>query len=341
MNNNEYIQNLIEQLQNVKYSNEFINNCIRYSQNLLKQSLPVIFDDTHVNLILRIPDGYLSTESIHNSYHTFYINNHSKIRTITAPSVNLKKRQRWILDNILYKKESSIFAHGFEPNKSIVTNAMQHINNEYVVCIDIKDFFPSIKNVQVEEIFQQLGYTKSASSRLTELCCIHGALPQGAPTSPHLANIICSKLDLELNNIAQKYSCCYTRYADDITFSSKNDIKGIISEIQEPISRYGFNINSSKTSFFTSGKPKFITGLIVQNGKMRVPKRYKRELKKEIYYCKKFGVSNHLNNIKSKKFINYREYLYGKAYYIHMVEKEEGTKFLNQLDEISWPNWSL
>lgn len=340
MDRTEYINNLRSVLESENCTPEFIEKCCKYSDCLLEKELPVIFDKNHLNLILNLSDGFLSSETISNSYHTFNICSHSKTRIISAPSKKLKKRQRWILDNILYKKACSNFAHGFEPQKSIKTNALIHANNDYAVCMDIKDFFPSIKQKNVESVFLELGYTKSASARLAELCCLDGALPQGAPTSPHLANIICEKLDHELYNLAQKYDCCFTRYADDITFSSKNDIESIIPKIENIILKFGFRVNPNKTSYYTLGKPKFITGLVVQDGRIRVPKKFKRELKKEIYFCKKFGVTNHLNNSKATKFINYREYLYGKAYYIHMIETEEGSKFLEQLDEIAWPAWS-
>ncbi len=340
MDNAEYINRLESALTTENYSQEFIKKCSHYADVLLKKDLPVIFDENHLNAILNISDGFLSRKTISNSYHTFNVSIHSKNRIISAPSKKLKKRQRWILDNILYKKSCSEFAHGFEPQRSIKTNALVHANNDYVLCIDIKDFFPSIKQKNVESVFVDLGYTKSAAERLAELCCLNGVLPQGAPTSPHIANIICDKLDSELYKLAQEHQSSFTRYADDITFSSKSDIEYLIPKIEEIILKFGFHLNSKKTSYYTVAKPKFITGLVVQNGRIRVPKSFKRELKKEIYFCKKFGVANHLNNSHATKFINYREYLYGKAYYIYMIENEEGEKFLEQLDEILWPAWS-
>lgn len=84
--------------------------------------------------------------------------------------------------------------------------------------------------------------------------------------------------------------------------------------------------------------PKRITGLVVQNGTVRVPKHFKRTLRQEIHYCLKYGVLTHLENTKSTRSINYREHLYGKAYYINMVEPQEGKLYLAQLDQIEWPS---
>lgn len=335
----------IEKLRNVMIkkhcSGKFIEQCIEYSTNLLQKNLPVLFDEHHIDITLNISEFLSDSNAIDNSYHKFKICNGPKSRTITAPSLNLKKRQRWILDNILSKLPVSEFAYGFVNKQSIKTNALVHANNEYAICMDIKDFFPSIKQEAIVSIFKEVGYTTSASKRLSQLCCYNDALPQGAPTSPYLANLVCKKMDAELNQLANKYKSVYSRYADDLTFSSENDISEIISEIERIVKLNGFMVNNSKTIVFSKGKPKFITGLVVQNGCVKVPKKFKRELKKEIYFCKKYGVLTHLKNTEAKNFINYREHLYGKAYYIHMVEPDVGNHYLEELDSISWPSWCL
>lgn len=337
----KYIENLRKEMIKKHCSEKFIEQCSEYSRNLLQNNLPVLFDEQHINIVLNIFEFLSDAGAINNSYHEFNISNGLKSRTITAPSVNLKNRQRWILDNILSKLPVSEFAYGFVNKKSIKTNALIHANNDYVICMDIKDFFPSIKQETIVSIFKNAGYTTSASKRLSQLCCYYEVLPQGAPTSPYLANLVCKKMDGELNQLANKFDSVYSRYADDMTFSSENDISEMISEITRIVELNGFLINNRKTIVFPKRNPKFITGLVVQNGSVRVPKKFKRELKKEIYFCKKYGVLNHLQNIEAKNFINYREHLYGKAYYIHMVEPEVGNYYLEQLDSISWPSWCL
>lgn len=106
--------------------------------------------------------------------------------------------------------------------------------------------------------------------------------------------------------------------------------------IAEIIKKYGFSINNNKTRIFKENERKLITGLPVKEDGLKIPKKFKRRLKQEIYYCKKFGVSTHLENIASARSVNFKEYLYGKAYYIKMVEPQTGEYFLRQLDEIQW-----
>lgn len=335
-----YIENLRLNLEKNR-SPQFTQKCLDYANNLVSKDLPVLFDATHVNIALRIEHSFQNENIINSSYHIFNISNNYKSRLITSPSRKLKIRQRWILDNILMHIPVSDFIYGFKTGCSIKDNATVHANHNYAICLDIKNFFPSIKIDNVISVLLNAGYSTSASKRLAQLCCFDGSLPQGAPTSPQLSNIVCKDMDIQLNAIAQQRGAVYSRYADDITFSADTDLKDLLPEIEKAIYSFGFKINESKTAIYHEGQPKFITGLVVQNGSVRIPKKYKRELKKEIYYCRKFGVTNHISNSGAKKFINYREHLYGKAYYVFMIEPEVGKQFLEQLNCIIWPEWCL
>lgn len=311
-----------------------IARCVRYAERLLRSDLPVLFDGTHVWQVLRM-------EHVdRNRYHSFNISQGEKERLITAPSRPLKARQRWILDVILSRLEVSPYAQGFEQARSIKTNALIHADHDYVVCLDIRDFFPSIGQRAVAGAFCGAGYTVSAAGALADICCYGGALPQGAPTSPRLSNIIFKGLDFQLAEIAEKYGAAYSRYADDMTFSADCPLPGIVEAVSALLAQHGFELNSEKTQFYGPGEPKEITGLVVQNGTVRVPKAYRRLLKQEIYYCRKFGVLAHLENRKSQHYVNYREHLYGKAYYVQMIEPGLGKHFLHELDQIKWPSYS-
>lgn len=333
---NNYIIKLKHGLYEKEYDDKFINRCCKYAEKLINKNLPVFFDEEHIHRVLRT-QGI----SLENNYHAFDLISDNKIRTILAPSKRLKARQRWILDNILNKIKVSKYAHGFELNRSIKTHAELHANHDFVVCMDIKDFFPSITEEKVYTIFKNIGYTSRASQELAKLCCFKGVLPQGAPTSPKLANIICKKMDWEIQRYSKANNITYSRYADDLTFSSNSEMCELITEITAIVKKYDFSINSEKTQTFAYGEPKFITGLVVQNGNVRIPKRYKRELRKEIHFCQKFGGLIHLQNSNATHFVNYREHLYGKAYYVHMIEPDIGEKFLDELDKISWPEYML
>lgn len=329
-------QSYIERLQNEMAaqgrSGKEIAQCVRYAEGLLGAGLPVLFDRKHVLQVLRWP------ESLQREYHGFFLLQGNKRRIITAPSRRLKQRQQWVLREILSVLQTSPYTHGFEPGRSIKTHAQLHADNDYVLCLDIRDFFPSIPQAHVKKVFQSAGYSPSAADALSELCCFENALPQGAPTSPRLSNLVFKELDLSLAHIAQKRGAVYSRYADDLTFSASQTMEGLFNDVEQLLQRHGFLLNQDKIHFYGPGKPKRITGLVVQNGTLSVPKRFKRQLRQEIYYCSKFGVLTHLENIGAAKQIHYLEHLYGKAYFIHMIEPETGKKYLQALDRIDWPS---
>nr|WP_315024189.1 reverse transcriptase family protein [uncultured Aminipila sp.] len=329
MENVQYINKLQDEMKKQDLPPEEIEAVASYAKKLIEKELPVIFDTAHLRQILELRGVKL------NSYKTFFIKGNKKKRKIDSPSRKLKERQRWILKNILEKIALSDNCCGFVRCKSILDNAKPHVGKEFILNMDIKDFFPSINQNAIEDIFSNLGYVTPVARLLSEICCFNEVLPQGAPTSPYLSNIICIKMDYELNAFSKRINATYTRYADDITFSSSNDLNFAIVEIREILVKYGFECNDLKTHMMKGVTRKIVTGLLV-NEEIKILKQYKRKLKQEIYYCKKFGVTAHLENVKADKFINYREHLYGKAYYIKMVEPIIGEKFLKELDEIYW-----
>jgi len=268
------------------------------------------------------------------AYHEFFLHGKRKIRTIAAPSLKLKERQRWILRNILERIEIDSNVHGFVQGKSIVTNAKQHINKEEILCVDILEFFGSIKSEKVFEVFLKCGYDENISRLLTELCTYNDCLPQGAPTSPALSNIIFKNCDIRLKELAQANDLTYSRYADDITVSSNNNnIFQHYNAIKNILSDEGYRLNKDKTHIMVGKQRKIVTGLLVSD-KVKVLGKYKRSFRQEIYYCKKFGIASHLRAIGKGDITGFKEYMYGKAYFICMVEKEYGQTLLRELDEI-------
>nr|WP_250953794.1 reverse transcriptase domain-containing protein [Escherichia coli] len=145
-----------------------------------------------------------------------------RMRTIYQPSRELKALQGWVLRNILDKLSSSPFSIGFEKHQSILNNATPHIGANFILNIDLEDFFPSLTANKVFGVFHSLGYNRLISSVLTKICCYKNLLPQGAPSSPKLANLICSKLDYRIQGYAGSRGLIYTRYADDLTLSAQS-----------------------------------------------------------------------------------------------------------------------
>lgn len=158
--------------------------------------------------------------AVRPAYRSFQIPKRTGgVRTILAPEPPLKQIQRRILHRLLKRLKAHPAAHGFEPRRSILTNATPHARRDVVVRLDIQDFFGSTAAQRVENYFRRLGWDKDAAGILATICTYEGALPQGAPTSPRLSNLLNARLDARLSALAEKLGGAYTRYADDITLS--------------------------------------------------------------------------------------------------------------------------
>lgn len=324
-----YIDRLRQAMEG-KYPDKDINYCTEYARNLLDKNLPVIYDARHAEEILRL------NEIKRECYHVFVITGKNKERMITAPSREIKRRQQWILEEILEKQSVSKNCHGFVKKRSIVTNAKMHMGHKNILNLDIRNFFPSITQAMVTSQFQQMGYSKSAAEVLAEVCCYEGILPQGAPTSPYMSNLILKDMDQELEKFCRKKQITYTRYADDMSFSSDEEISGFLQDICSVVEKHSFEINEKKTCYYQDPYRKIVTGLVVKDNEVCVPKKFKRKFRQEIYYCRQLGVQRHLENTGNKERTGFKEYMYGKAYFITMVEPETGKKYLEALDEIEW-----
>lgn len=302
----------------------------KYAKNLIELDLPVIFDRGHLLKLLGV--DWLDIDN----YHDVSIpKKNGGERVISIPSPGLKRVQRWVLDNILGNMHVSQYAMGFCEGRSIVQNASYHVGKKCVINLDIKDFFPSINQKRVFRIFYYYGYSNEISYWLSKLCTYKNKLPQGSPTSPYISNIVCLKLDRRLSELAKRFNADYTRYADDITFSSKNDITAILPIVKDVLKEEGFEINEKKTRILFSHQKQEVTGLLVGGDKVHIEKKYIKKLKQEIYYCKKYGVVNHLKYTKCDKRF-YRDHLYGKAYYVKMVNSIMGKRLIEELDKINW-----
>ncbi len=220
----DYINRLKEEIELREIEESYGQLCIEYAERLIENNLPVIFDREHIALLLGINYDYVNkimlfTDKFYKVYKMKKKN--GDYREISIPNVRLRYIQRWLLDNILYKISVSEHVTGFVPKKSIVDNAIKHVNKELVLAMDIKEFFPSVKFEKIFNIFYYYGYTKEVSYCLARICTLDGSLPQGAPTSPYLANIVCKRMDMRIESLCGKINAIFTRYADDITISEK------------------------------------------------------------------------------------------------------------------------
>lgn len=263
--------------------------------NSIKAGVPIILNSYHLSNVLGIRWNTLK-KIINNSERMYYDFDISKKsggkRKISMPNEILKEVQILIKEKILSKIKISERANGFVEKKSIITNAKEHLNKEKILNIDLEDFFPSIHRNRVYYIFKYLcGYSNDVSFCLTKIVTYKNSLPQGAPTSPVISNIVSYMMDIKLEKLSKELNITYTRYADDITLSgSKNNINtSLLNRIYLVIEKEcGFKINKNKTRFANRGKRQEVTGLIVNNKTVNVPRSYIREIRKEMYYINKF-----------------------------------------------------
>lgn len=221
-------------------------------------------------------------------YNSFYISKKSKDkkRYINSPSPKIKVIQKWILENILYGININNRANGFIKGRGITRNALFHQNKQYLLCMDIYNFFPSITKEQIYKALKNELHEDELSFKIAKICTYKNRLPQGAPSSPYLSNIIFNSIDEEIKIYCNRKLVSYSRYADDLSFSSNSkesliDIKDKISSI---LMNYNFKINSKKTRLYTGSRKMNITGLALNAGHPTLGKQRKRYIKSKIFY---------------------------------------------------------
>lgn len=340
MNYNTYEQKFRKKAVDTGYSEYNIMKCLEYAKKLLDRGFPVIYNSSHLSSLVGYKRSYLKRAfySTKYFYRKFKVKKkNGKKREICEPLPSLKEIQHWILSSILYKHEVSKFAKAYIPKRKITDNVRFHKGQEKVICVDIVNFFPTITEGKVNEIFQNMGYSNRVSVILSRLCCLEGCLPQGAPTSPQLSNIYMLNFDKKLSTFSLKNNYRYTRYADDLTFSGEIDVKELMEKVGIELAGLNLELNSDKTKVMTKGMRQVVTGIVV-NKTNQVPIEKRRELRQAIYYIEKFGLASHLSRIKCSKS-NYIKHLLGKVNYVLFInpkdkEAREQKKFLvNVLNE--------
>lgn len=303
--------------------NELVEIYLPYVRKLLNNSLPIIFETQHLALLFGRSPQFVATAINSNEYfyREFQIpKRNGGNRIISAPMPSILECQYWIKKNILDKYESHFATHGFQKNKSIVSNAEIHVLNNSILKIDIENFFPSIKINRVINFFNRLGYTKQVSLALSKFCTLNDSLPQGAPTSPILSNLVNKKLDVRLYSLARKFNFLYSRYADDLTFSSNKVPRRFIKYVEDILNDEGYRVNHKKTLLKNSGK-KIVTGVSISNNQISLPRKYKRELRQELFYIKKYDYFGHVKR-KGIRDPYYLSKLLGRISYWLFIEPE-------------------
>jgi len=250
------------------------------------------------------------------------------VRVLYAPFCGLKYAQWMILKQILENLPVSPYATAYIPKKRLTDNAAPHVGHTYLLKMDITDFFDSISFLQViSSAFPSALYPPQVGAMLTKLCCRNERLPQGAPTSPMLSNIVMRRFDNMLGGWCRERGITYTRYCDDLTFSADVPLYAVYRKACAMLEEMGFTVNPQKTRFIKNSNRQTVTGITV-NEKVSIPADYKRQLRQELHYAIKFGVGNSVMRGNKTAFIcngkpdadRYYRHLKGKIYFVLSVE---------------------
>lgn len=292
---------------------------------------------------------YVNSKNQFDFYHELLIpknklnNGVREFRTVYAATdrflKNIHKNIDESLKNDGFYKNLPDYVQAFVPNRSIKTNAEKHLAKKFIFKVDIKDFFDSVNFDMIFKVFSDLGCNKKISHYLSCLCTIDKILCQGLNTSPTISNYVCKDMDIDLENLSKKYGCVYTRYSDDITFSSNNDLP-TLDEICFIFKKYGFQINSKKNIKQFRGTTQYVTGLTVfDNIQPRISKKYKKKIRLVLYYLNKFGFMNHYEKNKDKPWNQLSPFqLRGMISFINSVEPKIGQKFFKLLNDAEISN---
>ena len=282
--------------------------------HVLNEAKPMVYGDKAIPFQLKQLTWYANPKLGRKRYTEFKVKKKSgSERSIHSPVAGLKSIQKTMSYVLQCVYEPHNAAMGFVRDKSIVDNAKLHVGNMYVYNIDLKDFFPSVDQARVWKCFQLTPFNFARSGVLSNiiasLCCTEmeverksetgewekvkrNVLPQGAPTSPVITNIVCQKLDYLLSGVAKRFCLKYSRYADDITFSSMHNVyqpeSEFLKELHRIIAEQNFHIKESKTRLQKDGYRKEVTGLLV-NEKVNVQQRYIKQLRMWLYYWERYG----------------------------------------------------
>jgi RNA-directed DNA polymerase len=326
-------------------------------EKLQQHALPVLASPVDVANALKIAIpklrwlAYHAEASTVSHYVRFVVPKKSGgERTLSAPHQQMAAAQRWIFENILRPLPAHDAAHGFVKDRSILTNATPHVGSKVVINCDLTDFFPSITLHRVIGLFRQIGYAPAAATILALLVTecprrkvlYNGkpwyvatgprGLPQGACTSPAISNLIARRLDSRLSGIAKKLGWTYTRYADDLTFSSaesKDRIGYLLARIRHIAGNEGFSVNEKKTRVLKQAARQTVTGVVV-NALPSTSRRSRRRLRAIIHNARKTGLTPQ-NRSRRKDFIGW---LRGTLSFVTMVNSRQGIKLRERLADV-------
>lgn len=330
----------------------------------LAEWLDVTIDELEWMADLRQLGRHREAPRLQHYHYRVVEKRHGGVRLIEAPQLRLKTIQQRILAEILnHVPMYYTAAHGFVKGRSVRTFAAPHVGRRVVLRMDLQDFFPSIGRTRVQGLFRTMGYPEPVADRLGALCThatprrVFGVerhstvpastlaharvrysrahLPQGAPTSPALANICAYRLDCRLTGLADWAGAVYTRYADDIAFSGDDDFARNVGRYATQIAAIvldeGWDVQHRKTRVMRSGVSQHLAGLVV-NAKINVPRGEFDTLKATLTNCVRLGAVSQ----NRERVTDFRAHLAGRVAWVTSINPERGAKLRAIFDRVSW-----
>ncbi len=360
------------------YDHSYLAKLVEVGRRLSSQNVPVIYSLGHLAKLSKSLyvdlHAVVARDSI-NDYKNFTISKRSGgKRWISIPKPSLHFTQSWINREILsnVKPHLAAFAYVGGLTSPIKKHASNHCSANWILKLDISNFFSNISEFQVYEVFESLGYPKLLSFEMARLCTrttprrkgkrwnidyrdSHGvsgyycrsvgSLPQGAPTSPALSNLVCRKMDAELGQLAGENNFSYSRYADDLCFSSfnsnRNDIFLFKKKVCDILHLNHFSENKKKTRIIPPGARKIVTGLIVNEDKPSLSKEYRDRIRMHLHYAEKIGIPQQCRKRGFKSVIGFRNHLWGLILYANSIDSRSGAVFIEKFNNLPWLDFEI
>ena len=275
---------------------------------------------------------YAVSNHVRQHYHTAQIVKQSGgVRRLLIPDALLGTKHRNLLHHVLEGFSVSAYATAYKKKATVLDNARSHVGRERIMKLDIENFFSSITYPLIyQSVFPAIYFPPAVRRMLTEFCCYEEYLPQGAPTSPAISNLVMKSFDNYMGAWCEEREINYTRYSDDMTFSGLFDEKKLKRKVRNYLLAMGFELNEKKTRLLGRHTRQTVTGIVV-NEKPDVGRAYRRKVRAEVYYCKKYGAVEHLRRCEKKEWMNggqpdatrYLQHLLGKIQFVLQISPED------------------
>jgi RNA-directed DNA polymerase len=355
-----------------------ITNALEQAQRVQAQGFPAVLTLRHLAEQAGVEYRILREVAARSrdAYRVFHVaKRRGGKRTICVPELPLLRAQRWIARNILANASCHPASVAYAPRCSPLAAARVHVGCSWLVKLDVKSFFESVSERQVFHVFASLGYEPLISFELARLCTrvypsakgryvsrrwrsgvdrkkqviesyaspFIGHLPQGAPTSPMAANLAMRTFDGRVSEIASALGLVFTRYADDLIFSTsspvftRDRVGVLLQRVFLAMRSHGLTPQKTKSVIAPPGARKIVLGLLVDTDRPRLQPRFKRMLEQHVYGVSHFGPAKHAQHRGFKSLLGLRRHLFGLLAYAGEVEPDFASSLGEDLVQVGWP----